>query len=807
MILNFLVRNILVAAVIILAYFALLSNQATYAQSVSTSGSSAQAQNGVAPKLNDVESELSSLSGTLDNISQALTRDGLRAQELDGFFAESSRIISVANADIAKLQPRLDELKQQLAELGEAPAEGAPPEAAEVQEKRKVLNEQFGRVDADVKAAKLAVVRSQQIQQTITQERQTRFFSSISVQNNDYLTTKFWGKFFGSFKVYFRSLDLLFDDSISVMIGEFKKKPWKIGSLIFFLALFVLVFIRLKKFLSPRVVDETSGFETDFFNSRFVRFVRQALLPVVLIYAIYELFDVLFLLTQRFEDFLAGVLLPISFYIVALFLLKLILSPSSQGERAAGVNDLAANKISRIITTGLSVALVISILNTTSRILVSPVEVTIGLSFVFALVVAIMSLLVLWIFRKDKNKRSQLIETGKPPMLFTYLNILVWLIAIGIVIVTLLGYIALGEFMAQQMLFGLVVIGVAWLLLRAIDNLFAIAAPALHVQGVQLPDAQDDTTANQFAILGSGILKLLIYVSSGILLMLPWGYRTTDIFQIFRDVFFGFEVGGLSISISTILLATGLFFLGYTITVGLKNWLNNKLLPTTKLDIGISNSISTVFGYIGFILAAVLGISAAGFDLSNLAIVAGALSVGVGFGLQSIVNNFVSGLILLAERPIKAGDWIVTAGGEGTVKKISVRSTEIETFDRATVIVPNSTLITDNVTNWTHENKTGRIIIPVGVGYDSDPDQVKEILLECAKVHKLVLGRPAPNVFFMDFGASSLDFQLRCFLADINNSLTVSSELRHAILKALREANIEIPFPQNDVHIKSDNTK
>jgi small-conductance mechanosensitive channel len=357
------------------------------------------------------------------------------------------------------------------------------------------------------------------------------------------------------------------------------------------------------------------------------------------------------------------------------------------------------------------------------------------------------------------------------------------------------------------LVFGLIVVGVAWLFLRSIDALFAIPTSEQQAEAASLSGDATDVSANQYSILGTGVLKLIVYLAAGILLMLPWGYRTSDFFQLFKNLFFGFEVGGLSISLSTILLALGLFFVGYTVTVALRSWLNNKLLPTTKLDIGISNSISTVFGYIGFILAAILGVSAAGFDLSNLAIVAGALSVGVGFGLQSIVNNFVSGLILLAERPIKAGDWIVTSGGEGTVKKISVRSTEIETFDRATVIVPNSTLITDNVTNWTHENKTGRIIIPVGVGYDSDPKQVEEILLRCAKEHRLVLGRPAPAVFFMDFGASSLDFQLRCFLADINNSLSVSSELRFAVLAALREAKIEIPFPQNDVHIRSDATK
>ena len=199
-----------------------------------------------------------------------------------------------------------------------------------------------------------------------------------------------------------------------------------------------------------------------------------------------------------------------------------------------------------------------------------------------------------------------------------------------------------------------------------------------------------------------------------------------------------------------------------------------------------------------------LAISSAGFDLSSLAFVAGALSLGVGFGLQSIVSNFVSGLILLAERPIKAGDWVSTSGGDGYVRKISVRSTEIETFDRATIIVPNSSLITDTVTNWTHGNKTGRIRIPIGVAYESDPDQVQEILLKCAAEHDLVLGRPEPVVYFMEFGASSLDFELRCFLADINYGMSVMSDLRFSILKELRAANIGIPFPQREIIIKSE---
>jgi len=757
--------------------------------------------------ISEPQVDLASWAGILDSITQGLGREGLRSSELDGFFKEAERIRGLANGVIANLQPRLDELQQQQAELGDAPAEGEPEESDEVKLRRADLNEQFAKVDADVKAARLAAIRSQQIQRTITQERQSRFFSSISVRDKSLISTDFWGKFFGGFNSYFRSLDLLFDDSFSIMFKEFKKKPWKVLALIFFMALFVLIFVRLRKLLAPRTQQEMIDGEHDFFSSRFSRFCRQGVLPVALIYATYQLLWELFLLTPRFDRFLMGIVIAVCFYIMAIVLKRIILLPNVEGERISNISDLTARKVSSQITLGLGVGLIISVINTTSHVLVSPVEVTKGLSFIFSLVIGTISLRVLWLLYKDGIKRARLLDAQRRSSWWMYLNILAWFVSISILLSAFFGYVALAEFLSQQLIFGLIVIGVAWLFLRSIDSLFVIPTSEEQAAISAVGGEEQDASANQFTILGSGILKLIVYLAAGILLMLPWGYRTSDFFQIFNNLFFGFEVGGLSISLSTILLAIGLFFVGYTITVALRSWLNNKLLPTTKLDIGISNSISTVFGYIGFILAAILGISAAGFDLSNLAIVAGALSVGVGFGLQSIVNNFVSGLILLAERPIKAGDWIVTSGGEGTVKKISVRSTEIETFDRATVIVPNSTLITDNVTNWTHENKTGRIIVPVGVGYDSDPEQVKEILLNCAKEHRLILGRPAPAVFFMDFGASSLDFQLRCFLADINYSLTVTSELRFAILAALREAKIEIPFPQQDIHLRSDDTK
>jgi small-conductance mechanosensitive channel len=207
-----------------------------------------------------------------------------------------------------------------------------------------------------------------------------------------------------------------------------------------------------------------------------------------------------------------------------------------------------------------------------------------------------------------------------------------------------------------------------------------------------------------------------------------------------------------------------------------------------------------------FLIALLVGMSVAGFDFSNIAIIAGALSVGIGFGLQNIVNNFVSGLIILFERPIRKGDWIVVGATEGHVKEIKIRSTRIETFDRSDVIVPNSEIISNQVTNWILSSQSGRTSIPVGVAYGTDVEKVRDILLAIAEKNTSVVKSglvPQPVVLFREFGDSSLNFELRVFLYDIEDRLKVISEINFAIDKAFREQGIEIPFPQRDLHVKS----
>ena len=384
------------------------------------------------------------------------------------------------------------------------------------------------------------------------------------------------------------------------------------------------------------------------------------------------------------------------------------------------------------------------------------------------------------------------------------LKLPLWAMAIGIIATALCGYVALARFLAQQLVLTGIVVVVGWLAYLAIRAITREPPQRSFPVGEILESrfGLDGPRRNQLARLTELALTLAVAIAAIPLLMLQWGFSGADIRDWFTSILFGMEVGQFRISLARILLGIILFIALLFATRLFQRWLREKALQQTRMDPGIVNSIDTVVGYACIAFAALLAISYAGFDITSLAIVAGALSVGIGFGLQSIVNNFVSGLILLIERPIKVGDRIVVGDQQGLVRRISVRATEIETFDRASLIVPNSELITGRVLNWTHRDSLVAVSVRVGVSYASDPDQVIGILLKCAEENPDVLRFPEPSAVLENFADSSLAFHLRVSVPDIGKAVAVQSALRIAIFKALRAADIEIPFNQIDVNLR-----
>jgi potassium-dependent mechanosensitive channel len=265
----------------------------------------------------------------------------------------------------------------------------------------------------------------------------------------------------------------------------------------------------------------------------------------------------------------------------------------------------------------------------------------------------------------------------------------------------------------------------------------------------------------------------------------------------------GFMVAGAEITIGRILFALLLVYLAMLGSWVVRTIVSSEVVPRWDLDRGVGESITSVIHYLAVAFGVLVGLGALGVHLQNIAIVAGALSVGIGFGLQNVVNNFVSGIILLFERPVRVGDTVVIGGEWGTIRKIGLRSTRVETFDRSEVIVPNGDLVSEKVTNWTLSNPIARLTIPVGVAYGSPVRKVKQILRESASAHAAVLDDPEPIVHFIRFGDNSLDFELRVWVRELRHRADVQSLILEELDTRFRDEGIEIPFPQRDLHVRS----
>ena len=265
-----------------------------------------------------------------------------------------------------------------------------------------------------------------------------------------------------------------------------------------------------------------------------------------------------------------------------------------------------------------------------------------------------------------------------------------------------------------------------------------------------------------------------------------------------------FKLGSSVITLSSILKLLLLVAFVILAESVLRRAFMQRVLTRTQLDEGMRFAIARIGGYLFITLGLYLSFTFVGIDLSSLAVLAGAIGVGLGFGLQNIVHKFISAIIILAERPIAIGDRVEVNGVAGKVAKISLRSTVVVTNDNISVIVPNSNFISEPVVNWSHGDPKVRINVPVGIAYGSDVEKFRKAMTEVALAHPQVLRDPPPNIFFIGFGESSLDFEIAVWTAEmLQNPKRFRSELNYAIEASLRKHQIEIPFPQRDLHIRS----
>ncbi|MBM3520981.1 MAG: mechanosensitive ion channel, partial [Alphaproteobacteria bacterium] len=371
---------------------------------------------------------------------------------------------------------------------------------------------------------------------------------------------------------------------------------------------------------------------------------------------------------------------------------------------------------------------------------------------------------------------------------------LIWLLlaigAIGLVA----GYIALARYVSQTLFETTILVIVLFLLYHLCDAAIAGRLDGERGFGRVL---RRFTGLGERGVIRLGILiriaaDVLLIVAGLPLLFLLWTVTWIDFRSLANSILFGFRLGDITFSPPLVAAVLLVLVAGVVLTNLLVRWLDRRILSETRIDKGVQDSVRKGASYAGYAIAAGVAFTAAGFDLSSIALIAGALGVGIGFGLQAIVNNFVSGLVLLIERPVRVGDWVALPAGEGIIKRINVRATEIETFDNCTIIVPNSVLVTTAVSNWTHDNSLGRFSVAVTVPYGSDEALAAKLLLEAARSQPKVLTHPAPQVQLVRFGQIGLDFEIKAAVADIFNGAQVASDIRFAVIKSFGQNGIAI---------------
>jgi potassium efflux system protein len=368
-----------------------------------------------------------------------------------------------------------------------------------------------------------------------------------------------------------------------------------------------------------------------------------------------------------------------------------------------------------------------------------------------------------------------------------------------VTVIEIIGYSSLALHIFRSTLTTIFIIFLSWLLMLIVRGLLESAFRSRSAQKIPLLRTQ----ATKLIDRTSKLLNLMVLLLFCGAVLETWRVSTSS-WELIHQVFaFGVTIGETQITLWLVLTAAAFLYGAVIASRIVQFFMMRKLFTQFRVDPGIGQSVTRLMHYTIVLLGILLALATLGFELTNLTIIASALSVGIGFGLQTIVNNFVCGLILLFERPVKVGD-IVQIGEEwATIRDIGLRATTIQTFNRSDIVVPNSDLITNQVTNWTLADRKMRLSLNVGVAYGSEVPLVLQTLEECTRGNRHILRDPDPLILFMGFGDSSLDFQLRVWIDNLDFINVVRSELNQEIDRLFRERRIEIPFPQRDLHLRS----
>jgi small-conductance mechanosensitive channel len=795
----------------------LAAGGASYAQQAQTSPNttqpqaqppaSAQAAPAAAAPATSISAETKAARAKLDGFKADLDQKEAAIQgrtmsdaDLQNIRLQIEPIIAEIRTVVEEQAPKLEASKQRLTQLGPKPDKGQPEESADVARDRAEREAAVAELDETQRLGRALLVQAEQLNTQIGDLRRAGFARALFEQSDGLFSPSLWMNVVQAVPRELRALGIVLDDALEQL-----RRSTSLGILLL-LGLAVGAAIALyvgRRSIAPRLVRRNPAITDPSRRSRLLAALGVLILGAAPAIAgswiVWVAFDSSDIVPPRLEQVGRAILSGLAFIAFVRALIDAILAPDHTSWRLIPVRDASATRIMSFSVTLATVMVVGKVIEAFNTAIAAALPVTVIARAIFALAAALVFAELLRRFAARENQDEAClgpyvapdVDIGGPLRSFG------WFLVALVVGSVLGGYVALASFVIDQAVWISIVVALLVLCVALADEFIggSLRGQTRLATTLQANTGLRRRSLEQIGVLGSGVARLALIIVGILLVLAPWGIESTDVTGSLRAAFFGFNVGDVTISLSSILLAALLFGAGFAVTRMIQRWLNNTFLPATDLDAGLRNSISTAAGYVGIITAGVIAFTYLGLSLERVTIVAGALSVGIGFGLQSIVNNFISGLILLWERPIRVGDLVVVGDGEGYVRRINVRSTEIQAFDRSMIIVPNSNLISGIVRNRVRNDRVGRVLVSIPVPRASDPDQVAEIMRKAALAHREVMSEPAPRVLFKKVTENTIDFDLVSFVDDIDAAGRVSSDIYFEIFRGLRKAGIGVPAP------------
>ncbi len=759
--------------------------------------------------------------GTTKAVRAALD-DAETQESLRNLIARAQGARRDTDAAASALQPQLDQLNEQLAQLGEV-AEGSA-EGPAVAAQRRALTRQRDEVDGTIKRAGVLGVQATQLATDIEKMRLNQFNEELGRKVASPLSPKLWKQVAAALPDDTHRVVVLQRQGLQAARDAFAREGWAVP-LMYLVAALVLFFpLRLwLRALGRRYAASERAPQGRLRRSGLAVWLLAVgtLLPGLAAWALVSSLEAVGGIAPRLqtasEHFLVATY--IAAFIVALSACLLV--PERPSWRLLDLDDKAARNLRKYAWSAAGLTWLSVMLVAIDRAARTSEVTTIALDGVIALIYLglIMAMLVT-LARLHRRQTAEAAERAEAQAAdarargpaqrggwIVLARVAGNIVVAAAIIAGLLGYLNFAKFVTQQLVWGGVVLLATGLLLKFTDDLCTwLLHPDSRVgRTVVLTTGLSAAQVEQAGVLLSAVCRIAVIALAVLGLAAPFG-NLGSVLGSLESLSDGYSIGDLDLKPGNIVLAAVVLAVGLAVMRAVQRWLTDTYLPKTDLDLGTRNSISTVARYLGIILAVLWALGALGIGFERLALVVSALSVGIGFGLQAITQNFVSGLILLAERPVKIGDWVKLGDQEGDIRRINVRSTEIMVGDKSTLIVPNSELITKTVRNMTMGNAQGRIQVQFSVPLNTDVAAVKQVLMDAYVAHPTVLEDPAPSVFIDSISNGQVAINSFAYVPSPRQVYGTRSELFFTLLQALAARGIALSAP-TDIHLISDAAK